>query len=188
MGEPIYMDRFAPCTGRMLHQSYSLAVRLDTAVYVKRFPSFCAEPKKSWCSTRIVSHALPFIVILLQQTLKIKFVMEVITFESEAYKALVGKIEKIAEYVAAAQLPSEEKKEAWLDSNQLAEALGISTRTLQRLRDEHLISYSMLRGRCMYKLSEVERCLEERTIRCKPQTLEDFRKNYLTRIGNDKKG
>ena len=104
--------------------------------------------------------------------------MEVITFESEAYKALVGKIEKIAGYVA----------EAWLDSNQLAEALGISTRTLQRLRDENLISYSMLRGRCMYKLSEVERCLEERTIRCKPQTLEDFRKNYLTRTGNDKKG
>ena len=84
--------------------------------------------------------------------------------------------------------PSEEKKETWLDSNQLAEALGISTRTLQRLRDENLISYSMLRGRCMYKLSEVERCLEERTIRCKPQTLEDFRKNYLTRTGNDKKG
>ena len=108
--------------------------------------------------------------------------MEVITFESEAYKALVGKIEKIAGYVAEAQLPSEEKKEAWLDSNQLAEALGISTRTLQRLRDENLISYSMLRGRCMYKLSE------ERTIRCKPQTLEDFRKNYLTRTGNDKKG
>ena len=114
--------------------------------------------------------------------------MEVITFESEAYKALVGKIEKIAGYVAEAQLPSEEKKEAWLDSNQLAETLGISTRTLQRLRDENLISYSMLRGRCMYKLSEVERCLEERTIRCKPQTLEDFRKNYLTRTGNDKKG
>ena len=36
--------------------------------------------------------------------------MEVITFESEAYKALVGKIEKIAGYVAEAQLPSEEKK------------------------------------------------------------------------------
>lgn len=52
--------------------------------------------------------------------------MEVITFESEAYKALVGKLEKIAGYVAEAQLPSEEKKEAWLDSNQLAEALGIS--------------------------------------------------------------
>lgn len=114
--------------------------------------------------------------------------MEVITFESEAYKSLVRKIEKIAEYVTEAQLPAEEKKEAWLDSNQLADALGISTRTLQRLRDESLISYSMLRGRCMYKLSEVEKCLEERTIRCKPQTLEDFRKNYLMRTGDDKKG
>lgn len=57
-------------------------------------PPFSLNRKKSWCSTRIVSHALPFIVILLQQTQKIKFVMEVITFESEAYKALVGKIEK----------------------------------------------------------------------------------------------
>ena len=44
--------------------------------------------------------------------------MEVITFESEAYKALVGKIEKIAGYVAEAQLPSEEKKEAWLAGQQ----------------------------------------------------------------------
>ena len=48
--------------------------------------------------------------------------MEVVTFESEAYKALVGKIEKIAGYVADAQQPSGEKKEAWRDSNQLAEA------------------------------------------------------------------
>ncbi|MCS3264560.1 helix-turn-helix domain-containing protein [Bacteroides thetaiotaomicron] len=114
--------------------------------------------------------------------------MEVITFESEAYKALVGKIEKNRRVCSRSAVAFGRKKEAWLDSNQLAEALGISTRTLQRLRDENLISYSMLRGRCMYKLSEVERCLEERTIRCKPQTLEDFRKNYLTRTGNDKKG
>ena len=74
--------------------------------------------------------------------------MEVITIESEAYKSLVSKIEKIAGYVAEAQLPSEEKKEAWLDSNQLAEALGISTRTLQRLRDENLISYPCVVGAC----------------------------------------
>ena len=40
------MDRFAPCTGRMLHQSYSLAVRLDTAVYVKRFPLLFRRTEK----------------------------------------------------------------------------------------------------------------------------------------------
>lgn len=92
-GANLYIDRFAPCTGRMLHQSYSIAVRLNTAVYVRQFP-FLSLNRKTWCSTRIVSHALPFIVIPLLQTQKIKFVMEVITFESEAYKALVGKIEK----------------------------------------------------------------------------------------------
>ena len=87
--------------------------------------------------------------------------MEVITMESDAYKRLVNKIEQIADFVAEA--------------------------TLQRLRDDNLISYSMLRGRCMYKLSEVERCLEERTIRCKPGNLEEFRRNYLNRTGHDKK-
>lgn len=112
--------------------------------------------------------------------------MEVITMESDTYKRLMSKIEQIADFVAEAKLPSEEKEEAWLDSNQLTDALGISTRTLQRLRDDNLISYSMLRGRCMHKLSEVERCLEERTIRCKPGNLEEFRRNYLNRTGHDK--
>ena len=84
--------------------------------------------------------------------------MEVITMESDAYKRLVSKIEQIADFVAEAKLPSEEKKEAWLDSNQLADALGISTRTLQRLRDDNL------------------------------KNLEEFRRNYLNRTGHDKKG
>ena len=45
--------------------------------------------------------------------------MEVITFESEAYKALVGKIEKIAGYVAEAQLPFGRKKRrlGWTATN-----------------------------------------------------------------------
>ena len=50
--------------------------------------------------------------------------MEVITMESDAYKRLVSKIEQIADFVAEAKLPSEEKKEAWLDSNQLADAFS----------------------------------------------------------------
>lgn len=44
--------------------------------------------------------------------------MEVITFESEAYKALVGKIEKIAGYVAEAQLPRKKKRRlGWTATN-----------------------------------------------------------------------
>lgn len=105
--------------------------------------------------------------------------MEVITMDSKVYKDLVSKIQRIADYVAKAQLTPQEKEEVWLDSNQLADALNISTRTLQRLRNENLISYSMLRGRCLYKLSEIERGLNERIIKCKPQDRENFRRNYL---------
>ena len=68
--------------------------------------------------------------------------MEVITFESEAYKALVGKIEKIAGYVAEAQLPSEEKKEAWLDSNQLAD-IGDDTLFIRIFRQAAIFKLSV---------------------------------------------
>ena len=105
--------------------------------------------------------------------------MEVITMDSKVYKDLVGKIQRIADFVAKAQVMPKEENDVWLDSNQVADALNISTRTLQRLRNENLISYSMLRGRCLYKLSEIERGLNERIIKCKPQDRENFRKNYF---------
>lgn len=105
--------------------------------------------------------------------------MEVITMDCKAYKDLVGKIQRIADYVAKAQLAPKEEDEVWLDSNQVADALNISTRTLHRLRNENLISYTTLRGRCLYKLSEIERGLNERIIKCKPQDRENFRRNYF---------
>lgn len=53
-----------------------------------------------------------------------------ITFESKAYHELVGKIDKIAGYIAKCETSvSIEEKEIWLDSNELAELLKISTRT-----------------------------------------------------------
>jgi len=106
--------------------------------------------------------------------------MELITFESKTFKELVGKIDKIAGYIAKCETSSSiEEKEIWLDSNELAELLKISTRTLQRLRKDNLISYSMLRGKCLYRLSDVEKSLRERLIPSDPKTLEDFRKRYM---------
>ena len=112
--------------------------------------------------------------------------MEVITMDSKVYKDLVGKIQRIADFVAKAQVMPKEENEVWLDSNQVADALNISTRTLQRLRNENLISYSMLRGRCLYKLSEIERGLNERIIKCKPQDRENFRRNYFLNDNENK--
>ncbi|MDH8702517.1 hypothetical protein M2138_001883 [Dysgonomonadaceae bacterium PH5-43] len=110
--------------------------------------------------------------------------MEVITIDSKAYQSLIDKIERIAEYVVKKEDGSgNSDREIWLDSHELANLLKISTKTLQRLRKDKLISYTILRGRCLYKLSEIERGLNERLISCDPQTLDEFRKNYLLENG-----
>lgn len=94
--------------------------------------------------------------------------MEVITIDSEAFKALTKKIDRIAcfvqEEIDSRLQPSEER---WLDSHEVAKMLNISIKTLQRLRKERLISYTILRGRCLYKLSDIEQGLAERIIPAK---------------------
>lgn len=112
--------------------------------------------------------------------------MELVTFESKTYKDLVEKIERIAQYVVkkeSASPPDSGERDSidtgWLDNDQVADLLGISTRTLQRLRVKNMISYSMLGGKCYYQVSDIETALKNRVIRCNPETLEDFRKNYL---------
>ena len=112
--------------------------------------------------------------------------MEVITFESKAYTDLAEKIDRIARYVVKKETippPPADIQEAmdsgWLDSDEVSEMLGISTRTLQRLRARNHINYSLLGGKCYYKASDIETALKDRLIRCRPETIEDFRKNYL---------
>lgn len=68
--------------------------------------------------------------------------------------------------------------EIWLTSEELADLLKISTRTLQRMRKERVIPYTMLRSKCLYRLSDIEQCIAKRIVTCNPQTLEEFRKNY----------
>ena len=110
--------------------------------------------------------------------------MEVITMDSKAYQDLVDKINKIADYVISKNENSKvPEQEIWLDSQEVANLLRISTKTLQRLRKDKLISYTILRGRCLYKLSEIERGLNERVITCDPRTLEEFQRNYLFENG-----
>ena len=100
--------------------------------------------------------------------------MEVITIESKAYQDLVKRIDSVASKDSA-----EERSEVWLDSNEVADLLRISIRTLQRLRKEKLINYIMLRGKCLYKLSDIEKSLQERIIPTDQKTLDDLRKKYI---------
>ncbi len=110
--------------------------------------------------------------------------MEIVSFESEVYRELVGKIDKIAEYVLKKEDEAiNPKDEVWLDSKEVANLLRVSTKTLQRLRKDGLIAYSVLRGRCLYRLSDIEKGLNDRLIKGSPETLQEFHRKYLIENG-----
>ena len=106
--------------------------------------------------------------------------------ESSAYKELVEKIDKIAGYVRENErAKKKDTPDVWLCNEEVMSLLGISRRTLQRLRENGRIGYAIFRGACRYPFTEVERLIEESTFNCNPQTLEEFKRNYLLRTGGN---
>lgn len=113
--------------------------------------------------------------------------MEIITIESTAYKELIAKIDRIAGYVQDNEKERDEKTvNVWMSSKEVTALLGISNRSLQRLRESKRIDYAIFRGACRYHLSEVERLIKESAFNCNAQTLEEFKRNYLLRTGGKK--
>lgn len=92
--------------------------------------------------------------------------MEVITIDSAAYKKLLEKIDLITNYVLEKDiLNSKQEDELWIDSYEVCTYLRISERTLQRLRVNGAITYSVLGGKNYYTISEIKRALKERLIK-----------------------
>lgn len=113
--------------------------------------------------------------------------MEIITIESAAYKELVAKIDLIAGYVhESEQEKNKDTADVWMSGKELMSLLGISARTLQRLRDNKRISYTIFRGACRYHISEVERLVKDSLYTCDAGTLEEFKHNYVLRTRGKK--
>ena len=51
-------------------------------------------------------------------------------------------------------------KDAWIDGQDVMMALHISKRTLQNLRDNGTLPYSIINGKFYYKVSDLEKLLE----------------------------
>ena len=63
--------------------------------------------------------------------------MKVITMESSAYKAMMEQIAEVAGYVREIrEAMKRENTDRLLDTNEAARELGVSKRTLQRMRDD----------------------------------------------------
>jgi hypothetical protein len=104
--------------------------------------------------------------------------MEVITIESQAFKDLTAKINTIAKFVAALQQKAEEEpSDGWVDSYEVCTFLKISAKTLQRLRAANCITFSRIRGKNYYRISEIQRLPNNNIIRRSEEYLRDLIKN-----------
>jgi len=109
--------------------------------------------------------------------------MEVITIESQAFKDLQTKINTIAKFVTAIQSKSEEQPEdGWVDSYEVCTFLKISSKTLQRLRATSAITFSRIRGKNFYRISEIERLMNNNIIRRSDEHLQDLIKNHRLHV------
>ena len=105
--------------------------------------------------------------------------MEVITMESESFKRLMEKVDSIADYIKNKQTTEDTNlDEAWVDSYEVCTFLRISERTLQRLRTNGTITYSVISGKTYYTIAEIKRILKERLVKRSEECLDDLIKNY----------
>lgn len=113
--------------------------------------------------------------------------MKVITIESSAYRAMTEQIAEIADYIRRSmEAGRQEPSDRIIDTDEAARMLGISKRTLQRMRSEHRIRYVILRGKCGYRLSEINRLLEASTVNGDASTPEELKRNHSLRTGRAK--
>ena len=53
-------------------------------------------------------------------------------------------------------------RESWIDGQDVMQALHISKRTLQSLRDSRVLPYSRINGKFYYKVDDIEALLESK--------------------------
>ena len=94
----------------------------------------------------------------LLHNLKPNNIMEAIILSKEQYDGLISKINEIHEKLNAKTAP---KQEVFLDNEELIAMLKISRRTAQTWRDEGKISFSQVGNKIYYKLSDVEKTMQD---------------------------
>ena len=84
--------------------------------------------------------------------------MEAIILSKDQFENLISKIDDLARNINSRNAP---KQEQFLDNEELIKTLKISRRTAQTWRDEGKISFSQVGNKIYYKLSDVEKTMQE---------------------------
>lgn len=109
--------------------------------------------------------------------------MEVITMASDAFKSLENKIDRIAGFVSKAEGLAQNKdpdlSDVKLNTEEICDILDVSSRTLQRLRKEGILFYYIEKGKCVYKLEDIERLINEKIFPTHIKSVQELRKTYM---------
>ena len=84
--------------------------------------------------------------------------MDAIIFTKDQFTDLMSKLDTIQSQITTKADP---KKETFLDNQEFLLLMKISKRTAQTWRDEGKISFSQVGNKIYYKLSDVEKLLQE---------------------------
>ncbi len=84
--------------------------------------------------------------------------MEAVILSKEQYTDLVSRLDEIVNRLNA---KNESKKDTFVDNQEFLLLMKISKRTAQTWRDEGRISFSQVGNKIYYKLSDVEKLLDE---------------------------
>ena len=84
--------------------------------------------------------------------------MDAIIFTKDQFTDLMSKLDTIQSQISIKAVP---KKETFLDNQEFLLLMKISKRTAQTWRDEGKISFSQVGNKIYYKLSDVEKLLQE---------------------------
>lgn len=114
--------------------------------------------------------------------------MEVITMESRAYLRLMEKLDSITAYVEEAVRREEEVRKRtgedsisdgkWMTGKEVCEALGISSRTLQRYRMQGEVSYSQYGKNLRYPRAEIDAFVEKRLVKTTSEQVDRLTERY----------
>lgn len=81
---------------------------------------------------------------------------------NESIQKILRDIDSMSECMQQLRKSQLEKfNEAWISGHDVIKTLNISLRTLQSLRDSGLLPFSRINGKFFYKVSDLEKLMEE---------------------------